>query len=512
MNVQGAEHNIHSQIVERLIKEVARGGIIAFLGLLFGRFLHFILHVLVGHVLGPASYGLYALGLSVIGIVRSIASLGLNQGVVRFGSIYRGEGDISRLKGIIISALVISLVVSIFFTIILFIFSGTIAHCFFHNVELTWVFRIFSLALPFYVLMGITASFCRSFKRISYQQGIENFFHPLLSLVLVSLAFLLGFRLSGVIYGFLISGFFSACLSFYFLKKIFPESYRVGLKPSYEIKNLLNFCLPLIFVGLSYFLMVNIDRIMLGFFATSRDVGLYASASVIASQILIIHSALVIIFAPVAADLYHRHSSVELDFIYKTVTRWDVVISVVICVIVSLFSRELLSLYGPRFVNASYALLILLVAHVLSAAAGPTGILLQMSGRQKLELFNAAVLIICNILLNIILIPRYGIIGAAIATMFAFLFLNIMQLFQIKLILGVSPFNAVYFYQVGPIVVLGVVINASLLINNIITYKFIGSLLFLIITTIVFSLTKTKEDTILLASFSDWVMKRLRRT
>ena len=205
-----------TEYLEKLTKQVAKGGGIAFIGSSIGRVAGFGLHILLGRVLGPGAYGLYALATSVTGIVGSMAPLGLTQGIVRYCAMYRGEGDKARVKGTILSALGISLVNSVLIAFLLFVFAGVISERLFDKPDLTNVLRVLALALPFGVLTGMTAAFAQSFKRIGYQQGI-NLFRSLANLGLVSLAFLLGFRLVGAIYGFLISGVLSAGLGFYFL-------------------------------------------------------------------------------------------------------------------------------------------------------------------------------------------------------------------------------------------------------------------------------------------------------
>ncbi|HDD35634.1 MAG TPA: flippase [Candidatus Desulfofervidus auxilii] len=491
-----------------ITQEIGRGGSIAFGGLLLGRFLQVLLHILIGRVLGPFHYGLYALGLSIMGVIRSIAGLGLNQGIVRFCSMYKGEGDFARLKGVFLSALTICLVSSILMATGLFLLSNTIAVQFFHNPKLVWILRIFSLALPFYVLMNITASFARAFKDIVRQQFIENIFHPLSNLIVVGFAFLIGLRLYGAVGGFLVSGILSAIIGLYIAKKLLPELCHSNFETKYEIKKLIFFGFPLIFVGLSYFLMINIDRIMLGFFTNAKEVGMYTAASVVAVQLLIIHNALITIFAPMVSDLFNRNLLSELNRLYKSVTRWDLLISLIGFIIISLFSHELLGLYGEQFVEASNVLILLLVAYVISTAAGPTGTLLQMIGRQYLELLNASILIVSNIFLNALLIPLYGMIGAAMATIFAFFLLNIIQLIEIFLILKIVPFSSAYFYQGLPLVALSAIANTLWIKKSFIFYKFVGVGVVLVITAAILFLTKTEEDKMILTVLNEWRFKK----
>jgi len=498
------EHSVRQ--LDHLIKQAARGGGIAFIGSVIGRVVTFGLHILLGRVLGPGAYGLYALGLSVAGIAQAIGSLGLNQGVVRFCAMYRGVGDSARVKKTVLSALCISLTSSVLIAGILFALSDMIAQRFFHELQLAWVLRVFALALPFYVLMGITASFAQSFRRIELQTGVRDIFRPLTNLALVSLAFIAGSRLPGAVYSFLATGVLSAGLGFYCLFLIFPNIRGGYCSGSIFItKALLRFSLPLLPVGISYFLLTHTDRIMLGIFNAREDVGIYTAAATLAMQFGLIHNALVSIFGPIIADLFYQNRCKELSSLYKTIARWDMLFTALASGVVLLFSRELMLLYGGEYAVGSKVLKILLASYLVSAAVGPTGTLLQMSGKQDLELMNSAILLVLNIVLNLLLIPLYGIRGAAFATVVAFVTLNSLQLIEIKKLLNVTPFSVMYWKQALPLIVTGIVLNlyfgrASLVCKG------VGAILWVGVLILFLYQTRSKEDDVVVRGLK----KRLR--
>jgi len=194
--------NETKQLTKQLTKELAKGGSIAFIGGTIAQGTTFALHIMLGRVLGAGSYGAYILGKSITGIAQSVALLGLNQGVVRYGAIYQGAHNKARIKGTIFSALAITFLLSLTVTVLLFIFAETISERFFDNPDLARVLHIFACAIPFSVLTLIILAFAKSLRQIGYQQGI-GIFRSVATLVLAGGAFLLGFRLSGAIYGFL---------------------------------------------------------------------------------------------------------------------------------------------------------------------------------------------------------------------------------------------------------------------------------------------------------------------
>lgn len=426
--------------IEDLTKQIAKGGGIAFIGSVIAKVATFGLHILLGRVLGPGGYGLYALGVSVAGIAQSIASLGLGQGVVRFCAIYRGKGDNARVKGTILSALIISTISSMSVGVILFALSSIIAQRFFHKPELTWVLRIFALAIPFYVLMGITTSFAQSFRRIEYQQGVQNIFRPLVNLLAVSLAFLLGFRLAGAVYGFLFSGIVSAGLGFYFLRKIFPEFTSISRR-IYQGCELLRFSIPMLLIGISYFLLTYTDRIMLGYFKKASDIGIYNAASVISSQLTLFLSAFIAIFSPMVSDLYNRGDLKRLEKLFTVVTRWVLTLTFPLFITLAIFSRDVMLIFGPEFGIGWKVVILLGVAQLINVGTGPVGVILQMTGKQDIDFANGIVLLFSNIGLNIWLIPTYGILGAAIATAISLILIHTLRLIEVIKILKMFPYD-----------------------------------------------------------------------
>ncbi len=429
--------------LEALTKQVARGGGIVAIGSVIGKICNFALQILLGRVLGAGAYGVYALGLSVTSIASSISSLGLQNGVVRFISIYRGEGDKARIKSTLISALALSLVFSIVVAGLLFTLSNFISLRIFHEPELIHVLRIFALAIPFYVLMTITSFSARAFRKMGYSVGVTSICQPITNISFVGIAFLIGFKLDGAVSGFLISMILSAALGTYFLRRVFPEL-TAKLRPIYETKRLIRFSSPVFLEGFSALLLIQTDKIMLGYFSTISDIGLYSAASRTAMQIPFIMSALMASFSPVIADLYNKRKYVALEELFKSTTRWIILLTLPIALILMLFARNIMSLFGVQFMAASLVLIILSFAQVIDAGTGAAKNLLQMSGKQDVDLVNGLTMVGINIGLNLLLIKRYGYIGAALATAASIVLINAARILEVRILLHMNPYDKKY--------------------------------------------------------------------
>ena len=115
----------------------------------------------------------------------------------------------------------------------------------------------------------------------------------------------------------------------------------------------------------------------------------------------------------------------ENGLIFLESSRITFGVSVPILIILGFFSEPILFLFGDNYIAAKNALLILLVGQLFNSVSGPAAIYLNMTGRQRVLNVILAFGLILNILLNIILIPMYGIEGAAFATSFSMAIWNI---------------------------------------------------------------------------------------
>lgn len=437
---QDSQRQVETNL-DLLTNRLAKGGGVTLLGSGFGKLLQFGFHILLGRVLGPGAYGLYALGFSLLQLVSQISDLGLRSGIVRFIAIYQGQDDPERVKGTLISAFSIATLVSLGMGTAMFIFAWPLAVHVFHDAQLSLVLRVFAVALPFFMLVQMSSQAARGFQQMNYYVAIQNIIWPVFNTLLVGIAFLIGFRLLGAIYGFLASAILAGGTGLILLwNKVFPQEGQ--LRAKYEVKGLLRFSLPVIFIGFGQFLLNQTDRVMLGYFLTSVDVGIYSAAAIIAMQItFFVSQAANLAFAPMIADLHSRERLKELDGMFKRVTRWVVTLTLPWVLIMVLFPEMVMGLFGTEYIDGSLVLVILALAFFIDAATGPVGYIMVMTGKQDIELINTLSMAVVNVGLNLWLIPLYGIIGAAIATGLSTALTNIVRLAEVRILVGIQPYT-----------------------------------------------------------------------
>ena len=171
------------------------------------------------------------------------------------------------------------------------------------------------------------------------------------------------------------------------------------------------------FVAVAYVLLNYVDRLMLGYFRASDGRGYLQRRSVLRrTDALYFINAILPIFSPIVADLHNKDRYPEIERLYKTVTRWILIATLPLFLLFLFFPTHIMGIFGAEYEVGSVALTILSVAFLIGAGTGPCGQILHMTGKQNIDVFNNVALIIVNVLLNLWLIPPYGLLGAAVAT------------------------------------------------------------------------------------------------
>jgi len=426
---------------EQELAVVARGAGIAFSGRVFSSGCQFLFNVLVARMVGAGPLGLYYLGLTVANVAGIFSRMGLHNGLLKFVAQYRGEGDLARTKGAIVQAVKIGLFLGLASGLILHRFAGPIAASIFKKPELAPVIQLFSFSLPIMVLLLLLLFSTQALYIMKYTVWVQNIFQPFCLILLAVLFYYLGHGIEGILYAYVLSAFFAMGLAAYFLRKCFPEIKR-GIRPIYETKKLLRYSVPMLFLNIFYFLTMWTDTLMLGYFRPSAEVGIYNAAMRVALLAVLVLESINALFSPMISDLYNRGERERLATLFKDVTLWVIATSLPICLLLIVLSKGIMAVFGPSFAPGWSCLVLLVVGQVANTSAGPVGRVLVMAGKQDVLLGTSVGIYVVNFILNILLTPRYGINGAAVATVSSIALLNLIMLFEVRHFFGMHPYDS----------------------------------------------------------------------
>ncbi len=454
--------NEETSCFDKSLQKIAKGAGFVLIGTIIGRLFGYGSRIIIARFLGATDYGLVSLGFAGMSIFATFSLVGMVHGIIRYVSFYKGYEDKERIKGTIISSLKITLPLSLFFTLILFYTADWISIHVFGDANLTAILKIFSIGIPFWVLARSFLSCIVGFQDMKYPVLVEQVFQNVLKLCAIVILFMLGFGVLGVTWGWVLSIILMPFLAFYFLERKIFSIFNRKVKAVAMKKELFYFSFPLMLSGIAGMVMHWMDTIMIGYFRTSAEVGIYNAALPTAQIINTIPGSFTSIFLSVISELYAKNKLEIMRNIYSTVTKWMLFFIAPAFLIILLFSDQIIKIFfGTEYIPGSTALIILTCGFLIIAAAGPDNAILQSLGKTKIVMISNYIGAGMNFLLNFLLIPIYGINGAAIATASSFVLTHIFSLFFVYKTTKMHPFRRNFLKPVFASIIAASVIYGS---------------------------------------------------
>ena len=394
---------------------VVKGSVLIFLGMLLARVFGLLRQFLVIRMLSPADYGLFALGLTIITVIVSVGSLGLYLGAQRFIAYFMEKEDYPKVKGTLRSSIWITSSTSVLFMVLVMVFANSLAG-FFAKPELKGILLIMAPSIPFYVVAIMLTAFFLGLHNPYPKVAIEDIGFGVVSFIAVYISLLITRSVYSPAIAMSVSFFLIFPASIYIFRSRFPLNLR-NIKASPIAKQLLYFSLPLFLTAALYVVIGNTDTIVVGHFMASEQVVFYNAAFLLITVIPIFLGAVSIIYLPVATSLRAKKAHAESLRLYQSSTRWPFILALPLFLTFFLFPAQTLSLlFGSRYTAAATALWILSLGSFINILLGPNGNALVAYGETRMVLYCSLAAAAIDVVLCLLLVPRIGISGAAIAT------------------------------------------------------------------------------------------------
>jgi len=478
--------------------KIAKESTITFSGLFYGNLNRYIYTALLARWVGAEFLGIYSLANSIMLISEVLGKMGLETGIMRFVSQLNPDKDSEKIQKLIASALKMTTTFSLVIMVGLIFSSGFIVTQILNeSLLLVSVIIVFAIAIPFNSITQISAFATQGFKRLKYKTLVTQFLNPSLLLVSMLICYWLVSVESALMIPMLATGIIGSYVMILVLKKVSGLSNNQIIKAKFDY-TLLKFSYPLMFVTILQTFMHWMDILMLGYFTDAVTVGLYYPAARTAGLLQALLLSFLSIYAPMASQFHGEGNKIKLSSTYQLVSRWLLIFAIPISAIFILFPNKVLLLFGPEYLESSQSLVILTIATFTQAILGAAGPTLSMSGYTKLVLYNTIGASILNFGLNVWLIPIYGILGAAIATLSSLTVVGIIRVVQVSIIIKINFLN---FKLIKPILsglvcysVLIVIKPSIMIFNTFITLLIAVITSFFIFGFILFLLKIEKED------------------
>ncbi len=422
-------------------KTIAKDGFWSFTLKAINTVLGFATTVLLARMLGAEGYGIYAYAYAWAILFAIPTQAGLPQLVMRETALGIASNRPDLVKGVwrwagrAVAAL--SLTVVTIVGPIMILWQGGLTSP--QTITMAWAMAL----IPLMALGNIRGAALRGLKRIIAGQLPEFVLRPgLLVIFIFAASLVLGKQLSPDLAMALHVG--AALLAFLWgawnLSHNTPPEVRQAASISESPKWLIS---SLLFALISSFEIINrqISTIALGFFATSDQVGIYKVAAQLATLAAFGLQAVNLVVAPRFADLYNQGKMARLQQLVTGSARTILVVNLVLTALFTITGQPFfIIVFGSEFAASYTPLLVLLVGQVVNSSTGSAALLLNMSGHERETARDMAVAATLNIVLNLLLIPFWGIHGAAIASSISMILWNILLWRTIRIKLGINSF------------------------------------------------------------------------
>lgn len=407
-----AQSGIFSSLDEH-VEEVLMEGGIALAMKVAGAALSFAFNLLLARMLGAEGAGVYYLALTVTTVASVVGRLGLDNAALRFVASSAESGNWAAVKGVHRTALVVAGLTASVLTVLVLVGAGWISSVAFSDPDLVTPLRVMALGIVPYALLVVYTQALKGLKATTYAMSLQGFGVPLLA---VPLLVILAARLDvvGAVLAWVLGCYAVVGVGHYLWRKATPDLGEVT--GDFSTRDLLSTGFPLLLVASMNLIMSWTDTVMLGVWGASEQVGIYnasmKTAMLISFALLAVNS----IAAPKFSSLYSSGEIGALGRLARDISIILAVIALPMWLACILAPETILSIFGPQFSKGAWALAILATGQLVNVCTGSVGFLLMMTGNER-DMRNITVAVsIINVALNLLLVPPFGLVGAAIAT------------------------------------------------------------------------------------------------
>lgn len=482
--------------------KLASGSIIILLGSIILRLGGFIYRFILSRLLTTTGYGIVGLTLPFQNALIIGASGGVPPAIAKYVSQYKAVDDKQMVHQIIVTATKLMIFMAILAAVIMLIISEPVAIGLWNKPEALLPLRLVALIIPFSIIVGALRGVFQGFYHMTsifYTKFIEQIFTLLFAIILV----LVGWYASGAVLGTAL-GFFMAMLGAYYLYKrdirdvyLTDEynsiSFREELGLVYKI---FKFSIPVVITGIAEIFLYDTGTFFIGMFLPTLFAGFYTNASAIARIPLIISNSVSTSVLPATSEADSLKDKKLLKLYIHQSYRYTTLTTLPISAFIMVYATPVMSLlFGHEYAPGADALWILVTGMFFFSVYTIACSMCQGLGKPQLPMIALIIGSIINIVCSFILIPTYGISGAAFATTIATFILMIITMIDLT---RISTIHAPYIDILKMLIATAVMVFVMYLIPKTILGMIIGGIIGSIIYGVIVLFTKAikKDDVV----------------
>lgn len=423
--------------VQRGLRSVFESMSISFVGTLVTRTSGFITVMILTNSLTESVFGVYVFVSTLVGILGTLAQFGTRESLMKLLPRY----ETARRNSVFGLAVMTVVAAAMILGLGLFIFAPALESYAGGVEDFVTVVRVFVGVMLFEGLRNTLASGFLGLELPKYGVAIDSVFSPLIRLTCIAVAVGLGVGLLGVSGGILVAAILTA------LAAVVLLTVKTELRPRVShvrsvASDYYDFASTIILRRVGMILYTRSDIILLGFLASNTSVAVYKIAWILAVIVDLPLNGAGQVFPSIASRFYDEGRDEDLQDLLKTVTKWTFTASLFLFAGAVVFRIELLGLFGATYAETGVIVLLLMsFAQLVSNFVGPQGSILLMTGFERLNALQIWLFGAVTVALHFTLIPRFGLIGAAVAMFMTYVLLDVVQTIEVWYLRGYSSFS-----------------------------------------------------------------------
>ncbi len=435
------------------LQMVARGGAINLVGALANGLFQFLLVVAVAQVLHTGAAGAFFEAIALFLILSNTCELGADTGLTRMIPRYRVTGRIADVRASLGVGIYPALISGMIFAVVVFVFAVPLAEFFTNHRhananQVASYIRVMAIFLPISCAYTVAIAATRGFGTMVPNALIDRIGKSGLQLLLVGAVVVVSGRPSAIAAAWCVPLAIGLLVGMLWLmdlvRGVETRASRPRARPTPVwplFKEFWAFTAPRGLTGVFQVTILWVGTLMVGSLIGAGSASIYTASTRYLVAGSVVNMAIIQVIAPKLSELMTGGLQTRARDVYQVATSWLMMLAWPMYFALALFAPVLLRVFGHHYAGGATALAVLAVAMLVATGIGPVDVVLLMGGRSTWNLFNVVVALILNVAISLILIPKIGITGAAIAWAAAILFNNIAPLLEVRAFLKVDPFG-----------------------------------------------------------------------
>lgn len=438
-------------------KQQIRGSSVLLAGRMISLTLNFAVSVLLVRALSKSDFGAFSYALAMASLGAVVAACGLDKAVARFVPIYHERGDYPRMLGVMVLALGTILGVGIGLTFAIWGAYGALSELLGNNPLAASLLTILIVLAPLQALDRFIEKLVAAFSRPRAIFWRKHVVGPALKLAAVGSLVLAHTGVHFLAAAYLAATALGVLLYLFMLRDAFREQNlwrQLRQQPMrLPVRELCSYSVPLLSSEAVFVLRGSFAVFLLGYMHANTSVAEFRAVIPVARLNQVVFESFILMFLPVAARMFARGEHASINEMYQRTAVWIAVLTFPVFAVSFVLSKPItVLLFGAEYAESGPVLAVLALGCYVNAAMGFSAVTLKVYGKVKWIVMIDAVAALVALGLGVVLIQRFGAIGAAWSVSLTHVVHNLMNHAALGRLDGIVAFPARYLRAVATLI------------------------------------------------------------